>query len=154
MAGPASAAAPVDKFELKCSCTTTKTTMSGKEAKPYSTAHRIDLAKKKWCAGECKALHDIYSVQPAEITLRYKNTDTFSERALTSDRIDRETGAHKVTITLANPRDRYSTIILDYEGQCEAAHFTGFPELKHGRASCRDRVCTYVEIRVVDEALK
>src|SRR3546814_10477028 len=90
MAVPAAAAAPAAQFDLKCSGTTTTTTIAGKETKPYSTAYRIDLAKKKWCEGECKALHDIYSVQPAEITLRYKNTDTFSERALTSDRIDRE----------------------------------------------------------------
>src|SRR3546814_4356237 len=90
MAVPAAAAAPAAQFDLKCSGTTTTTTIAGKETKPYSTAYRIDLAKKKWCEGECKALHDIYSVQPAEITLRYKNTDTFSERALTSDRIDRK----------------------------------------------------------------
>src|SRR3546814_6025392 len=109
MAVPAAAAAPAAQFDLKCSGTTTTTTIAGKETKPYSTAYRIDLAKKKWCEGECKALHDIYSVQPAEITLRYKNTDTFSERALTSDRIDRETGAHKVTITLANPRSEAHT---------------------------------------------
>ncbi|MGB3318227.1 MAG: hypothetical protein WBA75_04225 [Sphingopyxis granuli] len=129
LAVPAVAAAPAAQFNLKCSGTTTTQTIAGKETKPYTTIYRVDLAKKKWCEGECKALHDIYAVQPGEITLRYKNTDTFSERSLTSDRIDRETGAHKVTITLANPRDRYSTIILDYEGQCERAVFSGFPSI-------------------------
>src|SRR3546814_16831685 len=112
MAVPAAAAAPAAQFDLKCSGTTTTTTIAGKETKPYSTAYRIDLAKKKWCEGECKALHDIYSVQPPDITLRYKKTDKLSSRALTSDRIERETGENKVTNPIAKSRNRTPTHIL------------------------------------------
>lgn len=129
-AAPAVAAAPVPQFNLTCSGTLSTKSIAGDEAEPYSFSYRIDLARKKWCNEECKTLFDIHSIQPALLTLQYKNVDGISERSLLSNTINRETGEHKLTITSATPGDRFSTLILDWVGSCERAPFTGFPPVK------------------------
>lgn len=127
---PAIAAAQATQFNLLCSGTlTSSSVLNAERVEPYSSLYRIDLATQKWCEAECKALHDISSIQPAQLTLEERKTDTLSEKSLFLNMIDRETGAHKVLVTSSTPRDRLSARSLHWEGTCEPAPFTGFPTL-------------------------
>jgi hypothetical protein len=123
----ASGSAAAEPFNLTCSGTMTTVTIDGKRAEPYNSTYRLDLDRGKWCEGECKALFEIESVQPTQLTLLSKEVDTPSERSTTSNFIDRETGAHHALATSANPRDRRSTITIAWSGQCTKAPFGGFP---------------------------
>jgi hypothetical protein len=128
IAVPASASAQANQFNLVCSGTMTSTSVIGADrVEPYSSTYRIDLAAQKWCEGDCKALHDISSVQPTQLTLEERKVDTLFERSLLVNFIDRETGAHIITSTSSSPRDRLSTLNLRWDGRCEASAFSGFP---------------------------
>jgi hypothetical protein len=67
-------------FNLICTGTQTTDSIIGHDTKPYETTYRVNLDVKKWCEGQCKAHHDIVSIQPAELRLQDKNKDTPSER--------------------------------------------------------------------------
>ncbi|MBU7589214.1 MAG: hypothetical protein KAF42_08385 [Sphingopyxis terrae] len=130
LAIPASAAAPAAQFNLNCAGTLNSSSILGDKSEEYTATYRIDLAKKKWCEQDCKALHDIVSIQPAQLTLSEERVDSPSERSFLINMIDRETGAHKIISSSENYRIRGSILNLRWEGTCEPATFTGFPDLK------------------------
>jgi hypothetical protein len=127
LAMPAMAAAPAVQFNLNCSGTFSARSLYVDKTEPYSSVYRIDLAAGKWCEADCKALHDIASVQPTQITLTEKKVDTPSEKSQLSNVIDRETGEHRILSLYSSPRDRRMISTLNWKGSCEPAPFSGFP---------------------------
>lgn len=127
---PAIAASPSAQFDLMCSGTlTTTSALTPRQAKPYSSHYRIDLAAKKWCEAECKVLHDVAAVQPAQLTLQSEEVDTLHERSSLMNIVDRETGAHKILASSSSTHDQRTATILHWEGSCEPGTFSGFPDL-------------------------
>lgn len=126
---PAVTAAPAAQFNLTCSGTQSTKSIEGETSEPYTSTYRIDLDRKKWCEGDCKALHDIASVQPTQLTLETENVDTVSERSTLSNIVDRETGTHKISATSSTPRAHATAITLNWDGRCEPALFSGFPDV-------------------------
>lgn len=126
---PSIAAAPAAQFDLKCAGTQSTKSIGAEDAKPYASIYRIDLAQKKWCEGECEALHDIVDVQATQLTLEEENVDAPSERSMLSNTVDRQTGAHKITASSSSPRAPATAIVMKWEGSCEPAAFSGFPEI-------------------------
>lgn len=127
---PAVAATPASQFDLKCAGTRTTKSMGTTSSEPYASVYRIDLDRKKWCEDECKALHDIASVQPAQLTLQNEDEDTPSGSSTLSNFIDRETGAHRILAASKMRRSPAMTVVLEWKGSCEPAAFSGFPDLK------------------------
>jgi hypothetical protein len=125
----ASAATDPAQFNLVCSGTlTTESLALGKKSEPYSYTYRFDLKSNKYCEGECKATRAILRVDPTVITLADEKTDTPSERSIHAETIDRETGRHYI-LRNTDSND-LGIMLMKWEGQCEKAPFTGFPEFK------------------------
>lgn len=122
------AAPPSDQFNLNCTGTRTTSSFFGDKADQYSATYRFDLAQKKWCEGECEALQTIAAILPTQIQLQNDKVDTVSERSMTVNFIDRETGAHMMSATSSSPRDARSIVVMKWLGQCDRAAFTGFPK--------------------------
>lgn len=117
-------------FNLVCTGTQKTMSMAPDEIVSYTDVYRIDLDNKKWCEAECKAVHDIASVQPTVIVLAESKVDTPSERSMVLHSIDRETGAHSFTSTYSNPRYRLQSLLIRSTGQCQRAPFSGFPKFE------------------------
>lgn len=124
LATPATAAEQ-SKFDLRCTGTLATKSMVRDTSESYEDHYRIDLAARKWCESECKALHDIEQLQPTQITLTSKEDKTPGDSSLTSNFIDRETGAHHALSTSDNRLT--GPIILKWEGTCAKEAFSGFP---------------------------
>lgn len=112
-------------------CTGTQSVIGvgvGDSGKPYASEYRIDLEAGKWCESDCKALHQLASVQPTQITLQ----DTSEGNAAAGEGtvvnfINRETGVH---YSLASSGKAYNRISIKWKGQCERKPFTGFPKFE------------------------
>lgn len=114
-------------FNLVCNGTLNHEAFQDRGSEPYSRTLRLDLAAKKYCEGECKALLDIVDIQPTKITLHDEKVDTPRERRFVSETIDRETGRHS---GLSTSGVGSRILIMNWEGQCQSAVFTGFPDFK------------------------
>lgn len=114
-------------FNLICAGTlTTETFHGGRQSEPYRYEYRIDLDRRKWCDGDCRTLHDIAEVQPTALVLEPpRDIDTLARREFYMGSINRETGRHSVLST-SGRRERI--LIMRWEGQCERAPFSGFPD--------------------------
>jgi len=110
-------------FNLECIGTVTHRTRLTVNEADYRTTYRINLAKQKWCEGECLAVRDIYETQPAFITLE-ANTGGLSRNYI---RLDRVTGEH-----MAGRSDGIgsATVSASWRGECGRAGFTGFPDVE------------------------
>ncbi|CAN5369885.1 hypothetical protein BH10PSE14_BH10PSE14_04550 [soil metagenome] len=117
----------VATFNLVCAQTTITDSFSGKSKETRNTIYRLDLDRKIYCSEDCKATFPIAKVDPTKLWLRDEKVDSPSEHVLDYLLIDRETGQLSGAYTHSNPRDRMSIMIIDYQGQCERADFTGFP---------------------------
>jgi hypothetical protein len=114
-------------FNLLCTGTVTTNGASGLPDRPYSYTYMIDLDAGKWCSGECKAIHKIVSIQPAQITLEdSEESDPVLGISKLKVFVNRETGRH-TGIGSSRPRGRPNEIYWD--GQCERAPFSGFPKI-------------------------
>lgn len=118
IATPAMAAE--QQFDLICS-TEVKHSINGRwKAEPVR--YRVDLAGNRWCEGTCNGTNDIVEVKDVQLTLisrEPKLSNTPNELLW----INRQSGALSYIRTGG---------IGDYEqrrGKCEAAAFTGFPEV-------------------------
>lgn len=114
-------------FNLVCSGTFSHQGYQNQGSEPYNRTLRVDLDRKKYCEAECKALFDIASVQPTQITLKKEQIDTPRERRFVDETIDRETGRHSGLSTSGVGSRR---LIMKWEGKCERQAFTGFPEFR------------------------
>jgi hypothetical protein len=125
--GPHVAAAAA-AFNLVCSGTYTSNIDTGKPSRPYQYVYRLDLGAKKWCDGECKVQRPIAKIDPTVLTLVDERTDSLDRKGFAKETIDRETGRHSIE---RNSTSRLvGLILITWEGQCEKAAFTGFPEFK------------------------
>lgn len=120
------AAAAAMTFNLVCTGTlTTETFYQGRQTEPYRYEYRIDLAQRKYCDGECRALRDIAEIQPTVIILEpNRDINTVTERQFHMESINRETGRHSILHTSGR---REQIMIMSWAGQCERAPFSGFP---------------------------
>jgi hypothetical protein len=114
-------------FNLVCSGTMSHESYFDKGSEPFIRTLRIDLHAKKYCDGDCKAQFDIEEVQPSFIRLKKLETDTPRERRFIDETIDRETGRYSGLRTSGTGT---GILIMKWEGQCEKADFTGFPDLE------------------------
>jgi hypothetical protein len=84
---------------------------------------RVDLAGKRWCEGDCKAIHPIAEIQPASIWLEHQSEYERARQIVHFRTLNRETGGYtRIEET------RYGTI--SQHGQCTAKPFSGFLEIK------------------------
>jgi hypothetical protein len=125
--GIALLAAVASTFNLTCAGDVKTVSLLGERHESYSSLYRIDLDAKRWCEGECKSVHDIADVQPAAIVLEKKDIDTPRNREWTSNVIDRETGAHRVS---ASGGLGAAAVGMTWVGTCQKGDFTGFPKLE------------------------
>ena len=119
VASPAFAA---DQFDLVC---------TGKERvrvdggwKPVTVRYRVDLSKKVFCAFECRSLQSISAVDAARITFQASDEAAAPDSGFVEHYVDRTTGAWK------NYANTGRDLLVDDEGKCEAAPFSGFPAAK------------------------
>jgi hypothetical protein len=117
------AAAPASpKFDLVC---TASVNAEAPDAFTPADLHlRVDLTAKKWCLGECKAIHDIAEVQPGQIWFEKESEAEQEQRLMHWSSVDRETGDYKSVhqFFILNNRE---TVALS--SHCERAPFSGFP---------------------------
>jgi hypothetical protein len=120
--------AALGAFNLVCTGTIT---IDGAPLSPnsdYSYTYRIDLDAEKWCEADCKTIHKIAAVQPAQITL----TDSHDKDPVLGESkmkafINRETGRHTV---IANSVYLKRPMTMGWDGQCERLPFSGFPKFE------------------------
>lgn len=116
-------------FNLVCSGTLTSSSfVGGEKSEPFTYIYRLDIDRKIYCDGDCKATRPIEAIQPTQIMLSSSNVDTPSERATSFTMIDRETGAFQSSSTSSQRGDRRTILVMKWTGQCEKAAFTGFPK--------------------------
>lgn len=115
-------------FNLICTGTLTSKSAQDEEAKPYSTTYRIDLENGQWCEGDCRTIKPIQDIQPTQLVLIDRNSFGVLGRQWSNIRLDRETGKHVATESLGIGTEFAS--LSQWEGQCERAEFSGFPEFK------------------------
>ncbi|WP_158014130.1 hypothetical protein [Sphingomonas sanxanigenens] len=120
------ATAAVMTFNLVCAGTVTTTSFAETKSAPYRSEYRVDLNMNRWCETDCKAIHTIAAVQPAQITLTEKKGEGRFDASV-SNFINRETGAHFGLVRSGYGR---SAVGMKYEGTCTPAPFTGFPDFK------------------------
>lgn len=120
------AAVAVAAFNLVCTGTMERHGYEEDAREPYSMTLRINLDAGRWCEADCASVMDIHGVTPTQITLQDSDegSDAFHMRTLHF--IDRVSGAHHMFI---NSEGRFSgPSVSRWEGHCEPAPFTGFPE--------------------------
>ena len=122
------AAAVAQTFNLNCTGTHTVRTLDRNTTEPFTHTYRIDLGKAKWCEQECRHLFDFADIGPTQLTFLDKDEVTALGRDVTMTFVSRETGAYHSLSTLKGRLT--GIIILKWEGQCEKADFTGFPEFE------------------------
>lgn len=130
MATVALSLAAAAAFNLLCSGTQTTTAFDGTSSKPYSSEYRIDLNQAEWCEDDCRATHAIAKVLPTQLQLEVKDTTGLTGRTSIRNFIDRETGGHWISATMAEPRRPAMTIVVEWKGACEKRPFSGFPVLE------------------------
>lgn len=84
----------------------------------YTSAYRIDLDKRRWCAGDCTQTAAIIEISDSSISL--VNTKEPFETLLN---LNRETGEMIYRL-------RIGDVVTLRMGQCERAPFSGFPTPK------------------------
>jgi hypothetical protein len=123
------AAAASAAFNLVCTGSiTTQSLALGEKSEPYSYTYRIDLKANRYCESDCRSPRPIFKVDPTVITLQDERSDTPSEKRLHVETVNRETGRHYI-LDNSDSRD-LGIMLMKWEGQCEKAPFTGFPEFK------------------------
>lgn len=120
----------VATFNLNCTGSFTTKSLFSDSTESYNYVYRLDMDKKIYCDGECKAQRPIFEISPTQITMRSSKVDSPSERSLNFESIDRENGQHLITTTFSDPRDRNSVLIMKWAGKCEKAPFSGFPKFE------------------------
>lgn len=114
-------------FNLICTGTVSHKDYFSEGSEPFSRVLRVDLGAGKYCEADCGALFDIHEVQPAMIRLRKEEIDTPRERRFLDVTVDRETGRYSGLSTSGLGR---GIIIIEWEGKCERAAFSGFPNIQ------------------------
>ena len=127
MVASSPAFAQQQQFDLVCSGEQTSTTFDGEKVEPYSTRLRIDLAEERWCENECKAIHDLASVQPTQITLKETSDDGIDESSFMLHFVDRETGEHHLSTAARYRAFPRLTVSIKMKGTCSPEPFSGFP---------------------------
>ena len=110
-----------DQFDLACQGT--KWTKRGTAGDAYSFRARVDLAARKWCEGECKAVQNIVSSSDDKITFTDEgtlNTRMENSREVT---LDRKKGAFIHNFMQVRPEEQ----ILYIAATCKTEAFTPFP---------------------------
>jgi hypothetical protein len=117
-----SPALAADKFDLVC--VGKQRLRIGGSWEPVTVRYRIDTSAKVYCAFECTSLEPIASVDAGRITFQQSDDAAPPSSGLTTHYVDRSTGSWKNYVNTG--RD----LIVDAEGKCEAAPFSGFPPTK------------------------
>ena len=122
------AIAALGAFNLVCTGTITTDGAPPSPEDDYSYTYRIDLDAEKWCEEDCKTIHKIAAIQPAQITLEDSHDkDPVLGESKMKTFVNRETGRHTVIASSLYFR-RPMTMI--WKGQCERAPFSGFPKIE------------------------
>jgi hypothetical protein len=86
----------------------------------FTTVIRVDLERRRWCAGACPTTHRLENVTDTTITLQYVRDPTADAPFIVSS-LNRETGRYFHSMRLGK------TWALR-NARCEVAPFGGFPE--------------------------
>lgn len=92
--------------------------------RPYDETLRVDLDRRLWCQGDCKLLRPIADVQPSLIVFSRESETEKALRQSNSMLVSREDGRLLALV------DRGGRAITNIDARCEAAPFSGFPEVK------------------------
>lgn len=112
MLATAAAEPTSDQFDLVCT------------AKSDTVRYRIDLATRRYCAGECKSVRSIEEVSASEIVLVRKEP-TFQSDSTSRAIINRSTGAWHTYAYIPG-----AGLPITRDGTCEKAAFSGLPAAK------------------------
>jgi hypothetical protein len=106
------AAAEHDRFDLVCT------------AKKSVVRYRIDLAAKRYCAGDCTVVRPIVEVSAAEIVLE-RHMPAFRSDITQREIINRATGSWTYYFDMPA-----AGLPVTQDGICEKAAYSGLPESK------------------------
>ncbi|MBO9576117.1 MAG: hypothetical protein J7494_10300 [Sphingobium sp.] len=109
------------QFDLNCDGT--KWTQRGGAGEPIKFRAHIDLAAKKWCEGDCKAVQTIASINDREIMLTDESTFNAKVDSIREVVFDREEMMFKHHYTQNKPAQQYMGI----QATCKNEAFTPFP---------------------------
>lgn len=114
-------------FNLICSGTQTTgplTLSIPKDGQPFSIVYRVDLARMRYCSGECKTTFPIKRASATEIVFNSTGMNEVGFGGTTS--VNRESGSYNdVTVFEGKPYTRILRM-----GSCDKMPFTGFPKRK------------------------
>lgn len=111
-----------DQFDLVCTGKQ-RLRLTG-DWKPVTVRYRVDLAAKVYCTFECASLSSIHSADAARITFQASDEAASPASGYVDHYVDRTDGTWKNYVSTG--RD----LIVDDEGRCEPAQFSGFPSAK------------------------
>jgi hypothetical protein len=106
------AAAEQQQFDLICT------------AKKDSVRYRVDLAAKRYCAGDCRAVRPIVDVSATELVLE-RHEPAFRTDITSRTIINRSTGGWQTYVDIPGTGVPFSR-----DGSCEPAPFSGLPTAK------------------------
>lgn len=116
-----SPAVAADQFDLACQGQ--RWTQRGGTASPYSFRLRVDLAAKKWCEGECKAVQTIVSADDDKLVFTDDSTNNTRMDMIRQVTLDRKTNAFVHHFSQYRPDDQ----LLYIQATCKPEAFTPFP---------------------------
>lgn len=114
---------PAEQFDLICVGSAWESPTGG-AARPAEYRFRIDLARNRWCEGDCAQPREIQSVTEDRYTLVNSEYRGRGLRTLNTSWIDRVAGTH----TELNLSTGGLVQGSRREGRCERAPFSGMPQ--------------------------
>lgn len=116
-----SPAVAADQFDLVCEGW--KWTRMGGTAQEYDFRVRVDLAARKWCDGDCRAVSAIQSIADDKLVLLDDGTLNSRMEVAREATFDRKANKYHYRLLQNRPTDDY----LEYQANCKTADFTPFP---------------------------
>lgn len=119
---------PTSAFDLNCSGTKSVESWKGRERtkisdEPVSLLVRVDLARKLWCSGECKAPSPIASVDDSMILFQKKDDSGGDDLTMLNRRTGEFLDRDRIFVT---PTDT-DIVVTRTSGSCQSSVFSGFP---------------------------
>ena len=131
MLAQAAASPPALAFDLSCNGTKSVESWKGRERtkisdEPVGLLLRVDLSRKLWCEGDCKAPAPIASVDDSIILFQKKDGSGGDDLTMLNRRTGEFLDRDRIYVT---PTDT-DIVVTRTSGSCQPSAFSGFPAAK------------------------
>lgn len=117
---------PTQQFDLVCEGTDRKVDrVLGTQEEPFEIRYRIDLARRVWCAADCRAVQPIEGITDTQLVLNDSHIERTTHSLTLLRTVDRMSGRFTVDMTMTVQGSPSHSLVT---GTCQRAGFSGIPE--------------------------